>query len=121
MATEELLQRVHAYRRWERPITLLTILPMLVVWLGGSWLIMEGVILADRSFETRTDVMLGLMLLLLVEGVAVWMTWRKPAFRAHGLLCPQCDGRILNIWNPRKVLETGKCHHCGHAPLDTKG
>jgi hypothetical protein len=121
MTEEELVQRIRAYRKSQQPIELLTILPMVVVWLGGSWLIMEEAILADRSYGTKSDVMLGLMLLmLLVEVVVMSMSWRKSAFRTHGLLCPQCDGRILNFWNPRKVLETGTCHHCGHTLVDAK-
>lgn len=121
MTQEELVQRIEAHRKRERSITLPVILPLLVIWLAGSWLIIEEVILADRSFETKGEVMLALMLLLLLgEAAAVWVTYRKSAFRAHGLLCPQCDGRILGIWNPRKVLETGRCHHCGYALVALK-
>ena len=122
MSREELLQRIHAHRGWERSITMPSLLPLMVIWLGGSWLIMDGVILADQSYDIKDRVLLALLFsMLLAELVIIPITLRKSAFRSHGLLCPQCDARILNIWNPQKVLETGRCHHCGHALVDANG
>lgn len=119
MTKEELVRRVQARSRWERSITLPVILPVLVIWLGGSWLIWQDMILTDRSTEFKDQVLLALLVLAAaVQAMLFPLILRKSAFRAHGLLCPQCDGRALNVWKPRKLIETGKCPHCGRALVD---